>query len=255
MSALKDHSGYLLDLDGDADLQRIGVTSEDDSDKLLALLDLKRRVQAKEHASFLDVLYRLLAITGYPAQCERDGYADPLHNLGAFSQLVAAFDEHGGTRTLYPFLDYLKLMREGGVDPAAIDPGEAVRVMTIHQAKGLEFPVVVVASVLNGRLPSTRRRDRYEVPHHMRASGEPEVEDPHLVDERKLFYVAATRARDLLVVGTADVINKRGGGPSIFLTEMLGKDGCSRTRSIGPRKSQKRSLAKRNRIELRHASG
>jgi DNA helicase-2/ATP-dependent DNA helicase PcrA len=58
----------------------------------------------------------------------------------------------------------------------------------------------------------------------MRASGEPEVEDPHLVDERKLFYVAATRARDLLIVGTADVVNKRGGGPSPFVYEMFGED-------------------------------
>jgi len=141
-----------------------------------------------------------------------------------FSQLVAAFDEHAGTRTLYPFLDYLKLMRQGGVDPAIVEPEDAVRVMTIHQAKGLEFPVVVVGSVMKGRLPSTRRRDHYEVPHELRASGRPEVEDPHLVDERKLFYVAVTRARELLVLGTADVVNKRGGGPSPFLSEMLGED-------------------------------
>jgi DNA helicase-2/ATP-dependent DNA helicase PcrA len=58
----------------------------------------------------------------------------------------------------------------------------------------------------------------------VRASGTPEVDDPHLVDERKLFYVAATRARELLVLGTADVVNKRGGGPSPFLREMFGED-------------------------------
>jgi hypothetical protein len=52
-----------------------------------------------------------------------------------FSRLVAAFDEHAGTRTLYPFLDYLKLMRQGGVDPAIAEPEDAVRVMTIHQAR------------------------------------------------------------------------------------------------------------------------
>jgi DNA helicase-2/ATP-dependent DNA helicase PcrA len=58
----------------------------------------------------------------------------------------------------------------------------------------------------------------------MRASGPPEVGDPHLVDERKLFYVATTRAQDLLIIGTADVVNKRGGGPSKFLYEMFGDD-------------------------------
>jgi DNA helicase-2/ATP-dependent DNA helicase PcrA len=50
------------------------------------------------------------------------------------------------------------------------------------------------------------------------------VEDPHLVDERKLFYVAATRARDLLIIGTSDTKSEFGDGPSIFLKEMLGKN-------------------------------
>jgi len=224
VAALRGFRGYLLDLDGDEKLQEIGVISPADRCKLGALLALKRRVQAKEHTSLLEAWYALLALTGYAALCERARYLDALLNLGVFSQLVAAFDEHGGTRTLYPFLDYLKLLREGGVDPAVVEPEDAVRVMAIHQAKGLEFPVVVVGSVMQGRLPSSRRRDHYEVPHALRASGKPEVEDLHLVDERKLFYVAATRARELLVLGTADVVNKRGGGPSPFLFEMLGQD-------------------------------
>jgi DNA helicase-2/ATP-dependent DNA helicase PcrA len=222
-TALKAFSGYLLDA-GEDGLQEIGIASPADRRKLSALLALKRRAQAKEHASLLEVLYDLLAITSYVARCELAGRLDALFNLGAFSKLVAAFDEHAGTRTLYPFQDYLKLMRQGGVDPAIVEPEDAVRVMTIHQAKGLEFPVVVLGSAMNGRLPTQRRRDHYEVPHDLRASGPPEVEDPHLVDERKLFYVAATRARELLILSTADIVNKRGGGPSPFLVEMLGED-------------------------------
>jgi DNA helicase-2/ATP-dependent DNA helicase PcrA len=140
------------------------------------------------------------------------------------SRLVASWDEYGPTRNFYPFQRYLKLLKEGGLDPVTIPPEDAVQVMTIHQAKGLEFPVTVLGAAMNGRLPSTRRRDRYEIPHEIRASGPPEEPDPHLVDERRLFYVAATRARDLLIIGTADVVNKRGGGPSQFLYEMFGDD-------------------------------
>jgi hypothetical protein len=99
---------------------------------LLALIALKRRVQARQHACLLEVFYGLLVITGYPSLCERAGYPGPLCDLGVFSRLVAAFDEHAGTRTLYPFL---KLMRQGGVDPAIAEPEDAVRVMTIHQAR------------------------------------------------------------------------------------------------------------------------
>jgi DNA helicase-2/ATP-dependent DNA helicase PcrA len=118
----------------------------------------------------------------------------------------------------------LKLMKEGGVEAVKLPPADAVEIMTIHQAKGLEWPVVVVGAAMDGRLPAQHRRDRYEIPRRLCASGEPEVADPHLVDERKLFYVAVTRARDLLIVGTADVVNKRGGGPSPFVYELFGDD-------------------------------
>ncbi len=224
--ALQLYKGKLLDVADDESLRQIGVNHPEDRRRLVELLALKRCVQAKEHASLLQVFYDLLAVTGYVGLCERAGYPAPLMNLGVMSQLVAAFDEHGGTRNFYPFQDYMQLMREGGIDSALVIPDDAIQVMTIHQAKGLEFPVVVIGSVMDGRLPSTRRRDRYAVPDQLRASGgiEAGVDDPHLVDERKLFYVAATRARELLILGTADVVNKRGGGPSPFLAEMFGED-------------------------------
>ena len=57
--------------------------------------------------------------------------------------------------------------------------------MTIHLAKGLEFPVVVLGAAMDGRLPSTQRGNPYEVPYKLRARGTPEVDDPHFVDERK----------------------------------------------------------------------
>ena len=222
--ALKAFKDNLSDVASDEALQAIGVGSPADRRKVLGLLALKRRVQAREHRSLLDVFYGLLANTGCIARFEQAGDAEPLANLGMMSHLVASWDEYGPTRNLYAFRRYLKLLKGGGLDPVTVPPEDAVQVMTIHQAKGLEFPVVVLGAAMNGRLPSARRRDRYEIPHEMRASGPPEVEDPHLVDERRLFYVAATRARDLLIVGTADVVNKRGGGPSAFLYEMFGDD-------------------------------
>ncbi|MDD1753548.1 MAG: PD-(D/E)XK nuclease family protein, partial [Methanotrichaceae archaeon] len=97
-------------------------------------------------------------------------------------------------------------------------------VMSIHQAKGLEFPVVLMGSVVNGRLPNCERTEAFNIPHDMRASGLPEVENPHIVDERKLFYVAATRARDLLIIGTSDAKTACDSDPSIFLKEMFGED-------------------------------
>lgn len=197
---------------------------ENDISKLLALLELKSRVQAKEHQSLLQVFYALLAATGCVARLERQGDQEALANLGAMSRLIANRDSYGNSRSFYAFQCYLKLLREGGVDPVLIPVEDAVQVMTIHQAKGLEFPVVALGAAMEGRLPSRERKSHYEVPYDLRASGKPEADDPHLVDARKLFYVAATRARDLLIIGTSDVVNIRGGGPSRFLTEMFGDD-------------------------------
>ncbi len=225
--ALRAYKDKLLDVATDEGLESIGVTDPVDRQRLLALIDLKQRVQAKGHRSLLEVFYGLLATTGCVARFEEAEDVESLGNLGVMSGLVAAWDEYGSTRNFYPFQQYLKLLKAGGLDPVRVPPEDAVQVMTIHQAKGLEFPVVVLGAAMNGRLPASRRRDRYEIPPEMRASGPPEVDDPHLVDERKLFYVAATRARDLLIIGTADVVNKRGGGPSPFLYEMFGDDPSS----------------------------
>jgi superfamily I DNA/RNA helicase len=112
-----------------------GVTLVADRRRLAALLALKQRVQNKEHTCLLELFYHLLAVTGYASRSERAGDTGALLNLGVLSQVVAAFDEHAGTLALYPFLDYITLMREGRVDPAVVDPEDAVRIMTIHQAK------------------------------------------------------------------------------------------------------------------------
>jgi DNA helicase-2/ATP-dependent DNA helicase PcrA len=224
LDALKEHKGNLLESASDPALRKIGVKNPGDRRKLLALLDLKQRVQSKKHSSLLAVFYELLSVTGCFAGWETEGRIETLENIGLFSRLIAAFDEFGGTKNYYPFQDYLQLLRDGKTEPVMEPPPDAVRIMTIHQAKGLEWPVVVLGSVMNGRLPATKRKPRYELPYALRASGSPEVEDPHLMDERKLFYVGATRARDLLVLSTADVVNKRGGGPSPFVEEMLGED-------------------------------
>jgi len=221
---LEAYKDSLLEITTEEGVESIGVSHPRDRKVILSLLDLKRRVQAQEHRSLVEVFYKVLSTTGCVERMEAAGDAELLGNLGQMSLLVARWDEYGSTRNFYPFQEYLKLLKEAGIDPVQVPPQDAVRIMTIHQAKGLGFPVVVLGAAMKGRLPTSPRRQRYEIPHELCASGLPEVEDPHMVDERKLFYVAATRARDLLVVGTADVVEKRGGGPSPFVVEMFGDD-------------------------------
>jgi len=220
--AMKAFKGDLVDVGGDEGLRKIGIRDTADRDKICALIDLKRRVQEGRHRSLLEVLYEILRISGYFSAAERDGDEEAVRNLGILTKIVGEFDEHSGTKNLYAFMSYLKLIREGSHDSYRRDPEDAVSLMTVHQAKGLEFPVVVIGAAMEGRFPVRARRSPYEIPCKLMRSGPPEVHDPHIVDERKLFYVAATRARDLLIIATADVVNKRGGGPSEFIRELAG---------------------------------
>ncbi len=203
-------------------MRKTGIREAADLAKIRALVGLKRRVQENRHRSILEILYEILRLSGYFAKAERTGDKETIRNLGLLTKIAGDFDEHGGTKNLYAFLSYLKLLREGTHDSYRCDPEDAVSVMTVHQAKGLEFPVVVIGAAMEGRFPVRARRSPYEIPSKLMRSGSPEVRDPHLVDERKLFYVAATRARDLLIIGTADVVNRRGGGPSEFIRELAG---------------------------------
>jgi DNA helicase-2/ATP-dependent DNA helicase PcrA len=220
--ALSGWKNSLADIAADRELRKAGVRDPADRSRLLDLIDLKRRVLKKSHRSLLEVLYRILKITGYFGLAQSSGDSEAVRNLGILTRTVADFDAHGGTRNIHPFMSYLQLLRDGAMDSFHDDPKDAVSVMTVHQAKGLEFPVVVIGAAMDGRFPSRRRRCAYEIPYSLTRSGAPEVEDPHQVDERKLFYVAATRARDLLVIATADVVNKRGGGASPFIRELIG---------------------------------
>jgi DNA helicase-2/ATP-dependent DNA helicase PcrA len=220
--ALAAWKGDLADAVEEKRLKKIGVQSTEDWAKLAALIDLKRQVQEGSHRSLLAILYQILGISGYFREAQASGDDEAVRNLGILTRVIADFDDYGGTRNIYPFISYMQLLRDGAMDSYHEDPKDAVSVMTVHQAKGLEFPVVVIGAAMDGRFPTRRRRCAYEIPYSLTRSGKPEVDDPHLVDERKLFYVAATRARDLLIIATADVVNKRGGGPSPFIRELVG---------------------------------
>ncbi|MGW5528481.1 ATP-dependent helicase [Streptomyces xanthochromogenes] len=99
---------------------------------------------------------------------------------------------------------------------------DAVRVMTAHRSKGLEWSLVVVAGVQEGLWPDLRRRGSLLEADRIGRDGlaEPLTPGALLAEERRLFYVAATRARDRLVVTAVKAAADDGDQPSRFLTEL-----------------------------------
>lgn len=144
------------------------------------------------------------------------------------------------------FLDYIRTLISLGQTGGADDPlaAEAVRVLTVHGSKGLEFPVVYLPGLVNRRFPMQRQRDVTPIPSGLTAvAGEASAytmpadgsspgpaavgadssafandgADTHLLEEACLFYVAMTRARDELVLSYARRYGRAAYHPSPFL--------------------------------------
>ena len=116
------------------------------------------------------------------------------------------------------------LQMELGQTPGSQQPEDAVRLLTVHAAKGLEFPVVFVLRVTQPSFPSSYREDLVEFPDELRDPDSRPEDDPktvHEQEELRLFYVALTRAEDLLVLCAKKGTGKKDPTPPGYLRELV----------------------------------
>lgn len=123
------------------------------------------------------------------------------------------------------FLEYLGYFREArGVIPLAFGEDEnSVRLMTAHSAKGLEFDHVFIVRAVKGSFPSYFRESLIEFPRELRNSGLADDDEKQISDqeERRLFYVAMTRARDTLTIYGQFGRGKTERTPAGYIRELL----------------------------------
>ena len=147
--------------------------------------------------------------------------------VALFSAARRAEDRFGGRRGVINFLADLSeqqipadTLADRGIR------GPAVRVLTAHRAKGLQWRVVCVAGVQEGAWPDIRRRGSLLASDRLERTGL--VDAPSaaslLAEERRLFYVACTRASQQLHVSAVKSRADDGPQPSRFLSDLLGRD-------------------------------
>ncbi len=181
-----------------------------------------------------ELLFELLNRTRYldvllPRLADRMEERRVTANVSRFAELVAEYCERRRDHSLSLFVEHLELVLRSGLDEdvaGVADVEDAVQLMTIHQAKGLEFDLVFLPALVEGRLPQPRRRDGIsvvaglELPPALLEPGVRGRED-QLAEERRLAYVAMTRARRRLVLSWAERYEGgRAWRPSRFLEEL-----------------------------------
>ncbi|MFK4109209.1 ATP-dependent helicase [Streptomyces sp. NPDC002176] len=198
----------------------------------LGALLRKARTCLAEGGTAEEALWALWNGTPWPSRLERAARrggaagrnADrDLDAMCALFATAARAEERTGGRGALNFLEEIDAedIAADTLTRRAVRP-DAVRLMTAHRSKGLEWRLVVVAGVQEGLWPDLRRRGSLLEADRIGRDGlaEPLTPGALLAEERRLFYVAATRARDRLVVTAVKAPADDGDQPSRFLTEL-----------------------------------
>ncbi|UDY24569.1 ATP-dependent helicase [Nocardioides sp. Kera G14] len=224
-----------------------GVTGAAAADvaKASALVSLLHRVRvlADDGAGPEELLWELWSATSWPERLRRSvdlGGAAARRAHRDLDAIVALFETAARVQEARDHTDARVFLETLGAQQIPADTlaergarGAAVRLLTAHRSKGLEWRLVVVAHVQAEAWPDLRRRSSLLQPDRIGPAGEgliPSLSPRELLaEERRLFYVACTRARERLIVTAVHSNDDEGEQPSRFLEEL----GVPPTRIIG----------------------
>jgi DNA helicase-2/ATP-dependent DNA helicase PcrA len=203
------------------------ITAEGKATIQKLMEDIWKYVELSKDIPTGQLLYTFLTESGYLARLSHEGIPqsdEKVQNIARFFEIVKNFGYITTLDRVPQFVDHLDLMIDAGDDPPAAEAdldSDAVQVMTVHKAKGLEFPVVFMIGLVERKFPTDKRTDPIEIP-------EPLIKDIlpagnfHLQEERRLFYVGMTRTQKELYLSCAmDYGGQRARKLSRFVREAL----------------------------------
>ncbi len=226
-AAAKKRNRGLLRLAAEAAAQG-GALADRSREAIRRFLDLHRRLaDSAVRRPTSEVLYEFVTESGLLGRLAAEDSAESIErvqNLNRLFGIVARVGPLLRQDRVAQFIGHLDLLIEMGDDPAAAvveSDEDAVHLLTAHNAKGLEFPVVYLVHLVEGRFPRYRQGESLPLPSELKRGTHDEAVD-HYREERRLFYVGMTRARDRLVLThAADYGGKRAHKPSRFVVEAL----------------------------------
>jgi DNA helicase-2/ATP-dependent DNA helicase PcrA len=206
----EDQSENIIDaMLSDSVFSKVPAGAKDDWKQLAATLQEVDAEYQEEHDQACANAVQC-AVEGWYESYMRNSFSNWESRAEDLNGLI---DFAGKYKTLVEMLEQLALVSPESGDKADVaDAAHSIKLTTIHQAKGLEFPIVFVIGMADGYFPSKRS-----------------VEEGDLDEERRLFYVAATRAETELYMLYPSMVVRPGQGvqqlePSRFLQELPGGD-------------------------------
>lgn len=219
---------------------------QDSQEKITKLVEMiHSHMKAMQTETAGQILYLFLQESGMLKEymtVETPAEEKRANNIAKFFDKIKTFEVENEDASVPTVVEWIDLSMSMGESPAAANTDwaaeNAVNILTIHSSKGLEFPVVFVVNVVSQRFPSRERREQIPLPEALIKEILPEG-DFHLQEERRLFYVAMTRAKDELILTAANYYGegKRDRKLSPFIYEALGEEAVDKFKPL-PEKTQ-----------------
>lgn len=210
----------------DADL-KVTPTSQGKIEKIVADIKKYRQLSLKKPTG--NLLYNFFEESGVLKKLAESTDFRSLQqaqNLYRFFEIIKKFGHVSQYDRVHYFVQYVESLRLAGEDPSSAEASfddNAVNILTVHAAKGLEFPVVFLVGLEQGHFPIADRGEAIGLPDKLIKDILP-AGNVHLQEERRLFYVGLTRAqKEILLCSATDLGKKKRWKSSQFVLESLDK--------------------------------
>lgn len=213
--------------------EHLPLIHEQTREKLIVILSMiKRHIERMKKDTAGEIVYQFLDESKYLTKLgnpENEYEQRKTLNVTKFFQKVKSMENEIEDSSVFAAVEYLAMSLEMGESPLASDsdatPTNAVNILTVHGSKGLEFPVVFMTNLINGRFPTRRRREQIPIPESLIKETMPSG-DFHILEERRLFYVGLTRAKERLYLTASEMYGEgvRKQRVSPFVGETVGEE-------------------------------
>jgi DNA helicase-2/ATP-dependent DNA helicase PcrA len=229
--------------------QDLPLLKSETKDKLLKIYKmiikhlnlLKTNTAGQIIYSFLEESGLLDTLTNYKTESQEKAVV----NISNFFNKLKIFESEHEDASVFAVVDFINMSIEMGESPLIsktdISSFNAVNILTVHSAKGLEFPIVFLVNLTEERFPTRYKKEAISIPEALIKEILP-TGDYHIEEERRLFYVGLTRAEDQVFLSSSKFYGegKRIRKISRFVLETLGEEIINQQLNI--KKEQKSQL-------------